>query len=334
MVEGGEDKIKPAGWAAEIAARIPDGDSLVVADAAHCPQIEQADAVDRIVLDFFGMSTPGRDYEGRRVVVTGCASGIGEQLALVLAERGAEVVGLDREPIAAAVAETHQVDLSDSDSIAAVAAAIGDPVQGLFNVAGVSGTIAPELVVGINFVGTREMTAALLPRLGEGAAIASTSSMAASSYLDRRELIAELLATGDREAALAWCRAHREQVGTGYAVSKDAIVWWTLGTAVELAGHGIRTNCVAPGITLTPIIEDTRRSRGDAFLEAIPMPLGRMAEAREQAEVLAFLGSPAASYLSGQVLWVDGGYMAGVASGQIESATGSAGPAPDPGPEA
>jgi NAD(P)-dependent dehydrogenase (short-subunit alcohol dehydrogenase family) len=267
------------------------------------------------------------DFAGKRVVVTGCASGIGEQAALILIERGAEVVGLDRNEIAAPVAERHEVDLADSDSIAAVAASIGEPVDALVNVAGVSGTIAAELVVGINFVGTRELTAALLPRMKEGAAIANTSSTAASRYLERRELIAGLLALPDRDAAMAWCREHREEVGTGYAISKDALVWWTLGSAVELAGQGIRINCVAPGITMTPIIEDTIRSRGEDYLKGIPMPLGRMAEPREQAEVLVFLAGPAAGYVSGQVIWPDGGYMAGVAAGQLEHVTGDVGPA-------
>lgn len=268
-----------------------------------------------------------RDFEGRRVVVTGCASGIGEQVAVVLAERGAEVIGLDRNPIATPVAERHEVDLSDSASIAAIAAAIDDPVDALINVAGVSGTIGAELVVGINFVGTRELTAALLPRMAAGAAVVNTSSTAASRYLERRELIAGLLATPDREAAMRWCGEHAEEVGTGYAVSKDALVWWTLGSAVELAGRGIRINCVAPGVTETPIIEDTIRSRGEDFLKAIPMPLGRMAAPREQAEVLVFLAGPAASYVSGQVIWPDGGYLAGVAAGQLDHVTGSVGPA-------
>ena len=269
----------------------------------------------------------GADYEGRRVLVTGCASGIGEQLALVLAERGAEVVGLDREEIAVPVAESHRIDLGDSGSIAAVAAAIADPVDALFNVAGVSGTLGAAAVVGINFVGTRELTAALLPRLGEGAAIVTTSSTAASRYRERRELVAELLATPDRAAASRWCDEHPDEVGTGYAISKEALIWFTLERAVELAGRGIRINCVAPGTTETPILAAVRESRGDDFLRAIPMPLGRIAEPREQAEVIAFLGSPGASYVSGQVVWVDGGYMGGVAAGKLEDVTGSVGPA-------
>jgi NAD(P)-dependent dehydrogenase (short-subunit alcohol dehydrogenase family) len=266
------------------------------------------------------------DFAGKRVVVTGCASGIGEQVAVVLGERGAEVIGLDRAPIATAVAERHQVDLSDSDSIAAVAAAVDDPVDALINVAGVSGTIGADLVVGINFVGTRELTDALAARMAPGAAISVTSSTAASRYLERRELIAGLLATPDRAAAMRWCEEHPEEVGTGYAISKDALVWWTLESAVELAGRGIRINCVAPGVTKTPIIEDTIRSRGEDYLKAIPMPLGRMAEPREQAEVLVFLAGPAASYVNGEVIWPDGGYRAGVATGQLGHVTGDVGP--------
>jgi NAD(P)-dependent dehydrogenase (short-subunit alcohol dehydrogenase family) len=265
------------------------------------------------------------DHAGRRVVVTGCASGIGEQLVHVLARRGAEVVGLDRRPTAAPVAEFHLVDLDDSASIAAVAAAIDGPVDALFNVAGLSGTIGPLAIVGVNFVGTRELTEALIPRMTPGSAIVNTSSIAASRWEQRKDLIAELLATETREEAMSWCRAHAVEVGTGYAVSKDALVWYSLRRALQLAPTGIRMNCVAPGTTETPIIADTRRARGNGFLDAIPMPLGRLAEPEEQAEVIAFFGSPAASYVNGQVLWVDGGYMGGVATGMLDNVTGTVG---------
>ncbi|MER7274648.1 coniferyl-alcohol dehydrogenase [Dactylosporangium sp. NPDC000244] len=268
-------------------------------------------------------------YRGERVVVTGCASGIGAALAHLLHERGAEVIGVDIRPAEAPPARFVAADLNDSASIRAAAEEIGGPVDALFNVAGLSGAIDPARVVGVNFVGTRELTELLLPRMTAGAAIVTTASIAASHYLERRELVAGLLATRDRDEATRWCREHSADIGTGYAVSKDAIVWYTLHSAVALAGRSIRINCVAPGLTATPILDASRAARGEAFLDAIPKPLGRLAEPGEQAAVLAFLGSTDASYVSGQVIWADGGYLAGVATGRLPHRTGSLGaPAP------
>jgi len=226
------------------------------------------------------------------------------------------------------MAEFIPVDLADSASIARAAAAVGE-LDVLVNVAGVSGRLDPALVVGINFVGTRELTEALLVGMPAGGAVVSTASLAASRYAERRSLVHGLLETRSRDEASAWCREHREEVGTGYAISKDALVWWTLESAVGLAGRGIRINAIAPGMTETPILDATRAARGEGFLEAIPMPLGRTATADEQAAVLVFLGSTEASYLSGQVIWVDGGYSAGVAAGSFPHATGSVGAPPE-----
>lgn len=266
-------------------------------------------------------------YAGRRVAVTGCASGIGERVAVRLGRLGAEVVGLDLHEPSVPVDRFVPLDLADSDAVRRAAAECG-PVDVLFNVAGVSGTLDPALIVGINFVGTRELTEALVPSMPSGSAVVNTASLAASRWAERRDLVAGLLAAPDRAAATTWCRDHRTEVGTGYAVSKDALVWYTLHRAFELAPSGIRMNAVAPGMTETPILAATRAARGDAFLDAIPMPLGRTATADEQAAVLVFLGSAEASYLTGQVLWVDGGYSAGVAVGELPHVTGTVGEPP------
>ena len=100
-------------------------------------------------------------YDGRRVVVTGCASGIGADVARQLTELGAEVIGLDIRPAAAKVSEFISLDLSDPASIDAAAASIGGHVDALFNIAGVSSGIGDPLrVVTINFLGTRRWFAA------------------------------------------------------------------------------------------------------------------------------------------------------------------------------
>ncbi len=118
-------------------------------------------------------------YDGRRAVVTGCASGIGAEVARQLTELGAEVVGLDLKRPAVQLQEFHEIDLSDPASIDRAVAAIDGPVDALFNIAGVSSGIGnPLLVVTINFLGTRHFTEALIPSMPPGSSIATVSSLA------------------------------------------------------------------------------------------------------------------------------------------------------------
>ncbi len=105
-------------------------------------------------------------YDGRRVVVTGCASGIGAALCGQLGELGAEVVGLDvRRPHLTSLATSSRSTSPIPRRSTAPRDAVGGQVDSLFNVAGVSSGIGDPLkVVTINFLGTRMFTEAVLPR--------------------------------------------------------------------------------------------------------------------------------------------------------------------------
>ena len=258
-------------------------------------------------------------YDGRRVVVTGCASGIGEHVARQLAELGAEVVGLDiraREERdsegqpALQLKEFHEVNLADPASIDQAAASIGGQVDALFNVAGVSSGIKDPLrVVTINFLGTRQFTEALVPTMPPGSAIANVSSLAASAYRENAGVTAGLLDTVTMAEGVEWCQRNPEALadGGGYRLSKEAIILYGLANVAVLGAKGIRINCTAPGVTDTPILDQLRSAYGQEFLDAFRTPLGRVSEPSEQAAVLVFLNSKAASYITGQVIWVDGG---------------------------
>ncbi|MGV0837764.1 coniferyl-alcohol dehydrogenase [Mycolicibacterium thermoresistibile] len=251
-------------------------------------------------------------YDGRRVVVTGCGSGIGAHVVRQLGDLGAQVVGLDlREPAGGGV-EFHELDLADPASIDRAVAAVGGPVDALFNVAGVSSGIGdPMLVARINFLGTRHLTEAMLPAMPAGAAIASVSSLAASAYLENRRTTAGLLATADFDDGVDWCRSHPEALADGgYRLAKEALILYTMQRAGPLGAKGIRINCTGPGVTETPILDQLRTAYGQQFLDDFVNPLGRMSDPAEQAAVLVFLNSAAASYITGQVIWVDGGTIA------------------------
>jgi NAD(P)-dependent dehydrogenase (short-subunit alcohol dehydrogenase family) len=252
-------------------------------------------------------------YDGRRVVVTGCASGIGEHVARQLTDLGAEVVGLDVRRPAMQLKEFHEIDLGDTASIDRAVAAIDGPVDALFNIAGVSSGIGDPLrVVTINFLGTRRFTEALVPKMPPGSAIASVSSLAASGYRENAAVTVGLLDTESMAEGIEWCVRNPQPVadGGGYRLSKEAIILYGMANVAALGAKGIRINCTAPGVTDTPILDQLRTAYGQEFLDSFQTPLGRVAGPDEQASVLVFLNSDAARYISGQVIWVDGGSVA------------------------
>ena len=118
-------------------------------------------------------------YEGKRVVVTGCASGMGEAAASILVELGAEVFGIDVKPTSVPVKEFLTVDLRERASIDAAVAAIDGPVHAVFSVAGLPGPPFSDLdTMLVNFVGARHLIESLVPKMPEGAAIACVASNA------------------------------------------------------------------------------------------------------------------------------------------------------------
>lgn len=95
-----------------------------------------------------------------------------------------------------------------------------------------------------------------------------------------------------------------------YAASKGAINAFTRAMAVELAPKGIRVNAVAPGMVITELSETVRSLAGKAILKSIP--LKRYGDPEEVAKVVAFLASDDSSYITGQIITVDGGLSLGI----------------------
>ncbi|MCU1343823.1 MAG: 3-alpha-hydroxysteroid dehydrogenase, partial [Acidimicrobiia bacterium] len=237
-------------------------------------------------------------YRGRRVVVTGAASGMGRAATEILVGLGADVVALDIQPVSTeGISQAVRIDLADPASIAEAAGQIDGTVDALFNCAGVPGTAEPRTILAINFCGLRQFTEALIPRINPGGAICSIGSTAAVSWPVRVDTYLQLLALPDYAAALAWLEAHLPELGYAYDVTKEAINTYSAWRAVQLTEVGVRMNCINPGGTRTPASRDFAKAvkakeHGEEMLAHWPKLMGRMAQPAEQAWPMVFLNSP------------------------------------------
>jgi NAD(P)-dependent dehydrogenase (short-subunit alcohol dehydrogenase family) len=239
------------------------------------------------------------DFHGKRALVTGAANGIGAATARVFASLGAHVVLADRDEPAlrtlasdlGASCEARLFDQSELPSIEALAEAAG-VVDVLVNNAGIAlrGPLVDldwtdlRQVVDVNLVGpialTRLIGTGMVSR-GSGAVINISSQMA---FIGAR---------------------HRSV----YASTKMAIAQFTRTAALEWGAHGVRVNCVAPGRTLTAINRDILADPADYEEGLRHIPLKRYGQPEDIANVIVFLASDAASYVTGQTLIADGGWV-------------------------
>ena len=246
------------------------------------------------------------NYAGKRAIVTGAASGMGRATATELVAAGAEVHGLDVNPIdVPGLASSLRADLSDSASIEAAFDAIGGDIDALFGCAGLPHTYPAMQIMDVSWFGTREVIERSLERMVPGGAIVTVASIAALGWRARKDVLEELLAFEDRIGARDWLDTRPDVLGDGYSLAKECVVVYTADWAPELGARGIRINCTSPGDTETGMRADFIAHFGDAAWESLPRPFGRAARAEEQAAALLFLNSDSASYVSGANLVVD-----------------------------
>lgn len=225
----------------------------------------------------------------RTAIVTGAASGIGRGLAEGFAEAGYRVLGIDLQAVGEPVAgvEPVMLDVTDADAVARFGEGL-ETLDAVVNAAGVIRRMEefdPEVfqrVVDINLNGVMRVCAACRPALARGGgAIVNIASML--SFFGGPLVPA-------------------------YSASKGGIVTLTKSLAAAWAGEGIRVNALAPGWIATPLTQalqdDPARSR--PILERTPM--GRWGTPGDLVGPALFLTSPAAAFVTGVVLPVDGGY--------------------------
>ena len=240
-------------------------------------------------------------FDGKRVLVTGAAGGLGRAFVQAFAEAGADVLlaDLDRDGMARAAAEFAPgaaclaYDQGDLASVAALARDAG-PVDVLVNNAGIL------LVKPILDTEPEEMERVLRVNLLGPMALA-------------RAVAAGMAARGggvvlNMSSQLAFCGAEGR---AAYAVAKAGLAQFTKSAAVEWAPKGVRVVGIAPGRIMTSM---TTFLRGDAAAQAAGIarvPAGRYGTPEEIGGLVRFLCSPAADYVVGETLLADGGYVLG-----------------------
>ncbi|MFT4518167.1 MAG: NAD(P)-dependent dehydrogenase (short-subunit alcohol dehydrogenase family) [Halioglobus sp.] len=267
-------------------------------------------------------------YQGKKVVITGAASGMGQAAAQLLVDLGAEVYALDIAEVSVLVAQAIKVDMKDPATIDAALSEMPSEIYALFNCAGVpTPPFAALDTMLINFCGLRYLTDALIPRMSSGGAIASIASTAGMAWKANLETVNTFLALdGSFESANQWFTENPDALGDAYGFSKQCIIVYTMSKAKELAGQGIRINCIAPSPTASGFM-DKLKGEGEMPDELIDLFLpsnGRYATGAEMGEPLVMLNSKLASFVSGNNLAVDYGYCAEVQMGQRDDLLGIA----------
>lgn len=259
-------------------------------------------------------------YTGKRVVVSGCFSGMGHATAKILIDLGAEVHGLDFKECDLPLASFSQIDLRDKASIEAAAAGIEGKIDALFNCAGLPNSFPPMEVMKVNFIGLRHLTEQLLPKMGEGSSITNIASTGGLGWSRRIQENMGFVTTPGWDAAVNWCEDNSDTVAEGYAFSKENVIVWTQFMGAQLIKKGIRINCTLPSPTETPMMKAFHKASGKDVVDAAAEPMGRYSTPEEQAGGLVLLGSDLASIVNGVVFPVDGGFMGALATGQIDIA--------------
>lgn len=241
------------------------------------------------------------ELKGRIALVTGAGGGIGRAIVKALAAAGAHVLAVDRDAAAieqlGPICEPVIVDLSDP---AAIQHAMKDVLERhgrvdvLVNNAGIlspnklAGTTLEEWhrLMAINLDAALLLTQATIPAMKENG---WGRVINISSY--------------------AW-KSGGLTAGTGYAVSKAALVGLTYSTARELASDGITSNAIAPAYVVSPMIME-QLSEEDRNRQLAQIPVGRLCEPEEVAHAVRFLASPLSGFMTGVVIDMNGGLQFG-----------------------
>ncbi|RCJ24554.1 sugar dehydrogenase [Nostoc sp. ATCC 43529] len=252
--------------------------------------------------------------KGKNALITGATSGIGQAIAIKLAQQGCNIAinyRKDPEPAAETQKMALQQACGDIQSCGVKSLLVQGDVSQESDIVEMVNTVVQEfgsLDILINNAGIQTESPSHEVSTADFDRVIAVNLRGA--YLCARETIKHLLSANRRGVIINISSVHEiipRPMYISYSISKGGMENLTKSLALEYASQGIRVNAVAPGATITPMneawIDDPEKK---AIVES-HIPMGRAGTTEEMAAAVAFLASDEAAYITGQTLFVDGG---------------------------
>ncbi len=251
--------------------------------------------------------TNGKLLDGKTIVVTGCSSGIGKEIARLVKKLGGDVLGVDVNKSDEYVDELYIADLSDRRTIKALVQALPTRIDGIANSAGLPPTAPANKVIGVNLVGLKYFTELMIPKLNDGASIVNVASLAGFGWPQAIPAIkaSESLGFEDIDDFITKYGVTNDG-GRSYFFSKEALIVWTMKNRWTWRDRNIRMNSVSPGPVDTPILKDFLETLGDRADEDRKV-MDRPGLPEDIAPVVIFLLSDMTHWIRGTNIPTDGG---------------------------
>lgn len=272
-------------------------------------------------------------YEGKKVVITGAASGMSKAAAKLLIDLGAEVYAIDINPIDLPVVEKYQADLSKKEEIDRVIDNLPEKIDALFLCHGIAFFPGLELQVQkVNFYSQKYMTEQLLPRMNENGTVNYISSVGGFGWQQVYDKAVELINIATWEEAMIWYDNHPELIKSAYVFAKQCLESYVTYKCMspEFIDKRIRLNAINPGDTTTGLTADFNKStsptgdikEGEEMISNIFLKSwnGYAATPEQMGYPLVLIGSDIFSYMSGQLIYIDMGLTSTWTSGALLTA--------------
>lgn len=246
-----------------------------------------------------------------KIAVVGGSSGIGKAVAERFKDHGSSIVVLDIQEPHFEVCDWVPTDLSDPESTSETVSKLAGPFAAWINSAGLPPREGEQRqMLAVNFLGLVAATRTAIPLLSKGGSIVSIASRAGAAWRSNAKQIGALLDVPSVDKLDEFIAAEQIDPVRAYALSKEAVIVWSMLQVGALMPSGIRINTVSPAAVSTRLLPEFESAFGRERVRAMVARVGRPGLPSEVADVVHYLASGQSRWINGADIPVDGGISA------------------------